>query len=140
MLDQAFHGITYEHWIEEVNGWTYADVVYHTIITQEFYIRDTPEDMQWGTLYGDKDQKETNPRQYFPDKQTLQDYNDTVKEKIETYLKSITDKDLYTSDGFEGHLDSVHKKLVYLLRHNAHHLGELTLMNRTLELERIKWI
>ena len=139
MLDMAFQGITDERWVIELNGWTYVDVVYHIIVTQEFYIRDNPEGMKWDMLYGDKENKEYNPRQYYPDKQTLQNYHKEVKEKVESYLGSMTDEDLNESDGFKKYLDSIHKKLVYLLRHNAHHLGELALMHRTLGLERIKW-
>jgi uncharacterized damage-inducible protein DinB len=140
MLDQAIQGVDEENWVKEVNGWTYADVIYHIIITQEFYIRDTPKGMKWGTLYGDPKDKNQSPRDYYPDKNTLIQYRKEVEQAVRKYLESMSDMDLVKSDGFKDHLSSIHKKLLYLLRHNAHHLGELTLMHRTMNLDRVKWV
>ena len=139
MLDQALQGVDDGSWLKAVNGWTYGDVVYHILITQEFYIRDSPKGMEWGGLYGDPELKDTSPEEYYPDRETLIGYRDRVKQSVEAYLRSLSDEDLYESDGFEDHLSNVHKKLIYLLRHNAHHLGELTLMHRTIDLDRVKW-
>ncbi len=33
MLGEALEVITEEKWVTEINGWTYVDVIYHTIIT-----------------------------------------------------------------------------------------------------------
>jgi hypothetical protein len=140
MLDQAFQAVDDDHWIVTVNDWTYADMIYHIIITQAFYIRDSPKGMEWGHLYGDSKQKESNPTEYYPNKETLLHYHFEVKKTVENYLSSISDEDLYKSDGFKSHLSSIHKKLVYLLRHNSHHLGELALMHRNLGLNRVKWV
>ena len=139
MLDQTIHGVSEENWIKTVNGWTYADVVYHILITQKFYIRDTPKGMEWGGLYGNPGLKDTNPIEYFPDKDTLVKYKNEVERDVENYLKSINDEDLIKSDGFKGHLPTVHLKLLYLLRHNSHHLGELALVHRSINLNRIRW-
>jgi len=139
MLDQAFDGVNDEDWLKDVNGWTYADVIYHILITQEFYTRDTPKGMKWGELYGDPKLKTSNPREYYPDKETLIRYSKKVKQSVEDYLKSMSDENLYRSDGFKGHLSSIHLKLLYLLRHNAHHLGELALVHRTINSDKIKW-
>ena len=139
MLDEALEGINKEKWITEIDGWTYADVIYHIIITQEFYIRDTPKGMKWGELYGSPDLKTSRPRDYYPKKETLLIYLEEVKNSVENYLLSIKDEDLCKSDGFKEHLSSIHKKLLYLLRHNAHHLGELALMHRIHKLEKVEW-
>ena len=139
MLDRAFEEIPDEYWLTEVNNWTYAEVIYHIVITQEFYIRDSPEGMKWGELYGDPELKEASPREYYPNKQTLLEYHEWVKEKVEAYLAGLDDGKLVLSDGFKGHLPSIHEKLTYLLRHNSHHLGELALMHRTLNIGKIEW-
>jgi hypothetical protein len=139
MLEKAFEKISEEHWLTEVNNWTYTDVIYHVIITQEFYIRDSPESMKWGELYGDNELKETCPEEYYPNKETLLEYHFHVKERVETYLKGLDDYMLIEGDGFSNHLPIIHEKLIYLLRHNAHHLGELALMHRTLNIGRIEW-
>ena len=139
MLDKSLQAIKKENWIKEINGWTYADVIYHIIITQEFYIRNTPQGMKWGTLYGNPELKKSNPIDYYPDKQTLLNYLEEVKLVVEDYLLSISDDDLMESDGFKDHLPMIHTKLLYLLRHNAHHLGEIALIHRTLNLEKVEW-
>ena len=38
-----------------------------------------------------------------------------------------------------GWFESIFEKLVYLLRHNAHHIGELARTLREWDCERIKW-
>ena len=81
MLKKAFQSVSEEQWTEHVDGWTYADVVYHIIITQEFYIRDSPEDMKWGELYGTPQDKYDKPSLYYPDKATLLEYYETTKKK-----------------------------------------------------------
>jgi uncharacterized damage-inducible protein DinB len=139
MLDDALKGITEEKWLTEIDGWTYADVIYHILNTQEFYIRDTPKGMKWGELYGSPELKNSKPMDYYPKKETLLKYLEEVKNSLRNYLLSIKDEDLYNSDGFKEHLSSIHKKLLYLLRHNAHHLGELALMHRINNLEKVEW-
>jgi hypothetical protein len=140
MMDKTLEEISEEHWLTEVNNWVYTDVIYHLIITQDFYIRDSPEGMKWGELHGDNELKETCPEKYYPNKETLLEYHSQVKERVETYLNGLDDFKLIDGDGFSNHLPNIHEKLIYLLRHNAHHLGELALIHRTLNISRINWV
>ena len=57
-----------------------------------------------------------------------------------TYLESLTDGDLAESDGFLSHLPNIHVKLLYLLRNNAHHIGEIARMHREWGVVRINWV
>jgi uncharacterized damage-inducible protein DinB len=139
MLDMAFSGVG-EDWLKTVDGWIYGDVLYHIIITQKYYIRETPEGMEWGGLYGDPELKETDPRGYYPDRETLIKYKNRVEQAVVKYLKSMDDRKLYHGDGFKNRFSTIHEKLLYLLRHNAHHLGELALIHRENNLERVKWV
>ena len=140
MMDQAMEEIDDERWLWNAQGWTYADTIYHLIITQEFYIRDKPEGMRWGSLYGDKELMEKSPTEYYPTREVLIDYKGSIERKVEDYLSSKNDSDLLSTDGFSGYLSTIHEKLLYLLRHNAHHIGELTLMHRELNFGRISWV
>ena len=140
MMGQALEEIDDERWLWGVKGWTYADTIYHLVITQEFYIRDKPEGMRWGSLYGDKEVKESSPSEYYPTREVLMDYKKVIERKVEDYLCSMNDSDLLGTDGFSEHLPTIHEKLLYLVRHNGHHIGELTLMHRELDLGRIKWV
>jgi uncharacterized damage-inducible protein DinB len=140
MMDHALEEIDDERWLWGVNGWVYADTIYHLIITQEFYIRDKPQGMRWGSLYGDKELMESNLPEYYPTREVLMDYKETIEGNIEDYLCTVVDSDLLDTDGFSEYLPTIHEKLLYMVRHNAHHIGELALMHRELDLGRIKWI
>ena len=140
MMDKAMGEIDDDRWLWGVNGWTYANTFYHLIITQEFYIRDSPEGMRWGTLYGDKELVETMPSEYYPTREVLIEYKETTESKVEEYICSMNDSDLLGSDGFREYLPTILEKLLYLLRHNSHHIGELALIHRELDLGRIKWV
>lgn len=139
MLQQAINTVPEEYWNMGQNEWTYSDTIYHIIITQEFYFRDTPKGMEWGKLYGKPEDKINKPEQYYPSKEVLIEYQTRLEKQITEYLEALSDDDLKKSDGFKKHLPNIHVKLLYLLRHNSHHIGEITRMHREWELERIIW-
>jgi hypothetical protein len=58
--------------------------------------------------------------------------------KITDFLKNINYDQLVSKDDFKW-FSSVFEKLLYLLRHNQHHLGELSRMLREWECTRVKW-
>jgi uncharacterized damage-inducible protein DinB len=140
MLRQAIDNVPEGCWNKTNNDWTFSDTVYHTITTQEFYFRDTPEGMGWGRLYGDPKNKVDDPEKYYPSKQILLEYQGRLESEISEYLGSKNDSDLETNDGFKEWLPNVHVKLLYLLRHNSHHIGELARMLREWDAERVSWV
>ena len=140
MLRQAINNVPEECWNRTYNDWTFSDTVYHIIATQEFYFRDTPEGMGWGRLYGDPKYKAEDPEKYYPSKAVLLEYQGRLESEISEYLGSNNDSGLEMNDGFKEWLHNVHVKLLYLLRHNAHHIGELARMLREWDAERVSWV
>lgn len=140
MLRQAIDKVPEDCWNRSYNDWTFSDNVYHIISTQEFYSRDTPEGMGWGRLYGDPTHKVDDPGRYYPSKETLLEYQGSVEGEMEGLLGSMDDGALEGVDGFKEWLPNVHVKLLYLLRHNAHHIGELARMLREWDAERVTWV
>ena len=94
--------------------------------------------MVWGKLMPNKEKKDITPEELYPSKITMMDYQREMEEKVTEYLKDLTNDDLQTKDGFMW-FNSIFEKLTYLLRHNAHHLGELGRMLRAWDAERMKW-
>jgi uncharacterized damage-inducible protein DinB len=140
MLSQAIDKVPEGYWSRTINDWTFSDTVYHILATQEFYFRDMPEGMGWGSLYGDPKYKADDPEKYYPGKAVLLEYQRRLESEISEYLGSKNDSALETIDGFKEWLPNVHVKLLYLLRHNAHHIGELARMLREWDAERVTWV
>ena len=140
MLSQAIDNVPEGCWNRTYNDWTFSDTVYHIISTQEFYFRDTPEGMGWGRLYGDPKYEADDPEKYYPSKAVLLEYQGRLEGEISEFFDTKDDSDLERNDGFKEWLPNVHVKLPYLLRHNAHHIGELARMLREWDAERVGWV
>ena len=138
MLKKAMENIPDEYWYGTDKDWNYSRTVYHIIETQEFYIRTTPEGMIWGKFLGDITNKDATAEEKYPSKEKLQQYLLEIEEKMTDHLKNIKFEELFDKDDFKW-FSSVFEKLLYLLRHNAHHLGELGRMLREWECTRMKW-
>ncbi|MHA1211110.1 MAG: DinB family protein [Candidatus Heimdallarchaeota archaeon] len=138
MLEKAIEKVPDEYWYGTDKGWSYSKTVHHIIETQEFYLRDDPEGMIWGKLLKDDKKSTTSDEEKYPIKEILIDYQKTMESKITDYLKAISYEKLLEKDGFKW-FSSVFEKLLYLLRHNAHHLGELGRMLREWDCERMRW-
>lgn len=138
MLRDAIENCPDEYWYGTDKDWSYSRTVYHIIETQEFYLRDTPEGMEWGKLLKDEKNPDVPTDTVYPTKGILIDYLDKLENNITEYLKDVKLDNLITKDGFKW-FSSVFEKLLYLLRHNAHHLGELGRMLREWDCKRMKW-
>ncbi len=139
MLRKAIENVPEEYWYRTDKDWTFSYNVYHIIETQEFYMRNDPEGMEWGKLLRGAidDEKIPNEKKY-PSKEVLIEYSEKMEKEITEFLNKITLEELIQKDGFKW-FDSIHDKLLYLLRHNAHHLGELGRMLREWDCERMRW-
>ncbi|HUT81013.1 MAG TPA: DinB family protein [Candidatus Bathyarchaeia archaeon] len=139
MLRKAIENVPDEYWYTTNKEWTYSYTAYHIIETQEFYLRNDPEGMVWGKLLGGDIKNENIPAvEKYPSKIILIDYLEKIEQEITEYLKNISYEELVQKDGFKW-FSSVFEKLLYLLRHNAHHLGELGRMLREWDCERMRW-
>ncbi|MHA2213265.1 MAG: hypothetical protein ACW992_08905, partial [Candidatus Thorarchaeota archaeon] len=142
MLRQAIENIPDSQWHYGANEWFYSLTVYHIVETAEFYVNSSPEAMVWGKRGGFvwddvKDIKsDVLPR---ITKESQIEYASDIGSCIDSLLKSITPDELSQPDGFHW-FSSVFEKLLYLLRHCAHHVGELNRALRESDNERISWV
>ncbi len=141
MVAQAIDLVSDDGWTHNVGKWFYSLTVYHVIEAAEFYFRDTPEGMEWGKSLGqvnwwDHMSREDAAKQ-FP-KVKARKYLTTMIARGRKIFNKLSTGDLKKQDGFKW-FDSVAEKFTYLLRHNAHHIGELALNLRLSEENHLKW-
>ena len=143
MLIDALSKCPKERFHDGIGEWSYSYTIYHIIETAEFYIRNTPDGMKWGSRAGfdwDTDSKETISKMKKKiTKAMLLEYIEEIQKRINQFLKEKTDDDLLKKDEFHW-FDSIYEKLVYLLRHNSFHIGELAKTLREWKTDRIKWV
>lgn len=133
MLHQAIENAPDIYWLKWDNDWSFSWNIYHIIETADYYKRSTPKGMEWGKKAGGKTKKTKIT------KEQLLVYLEEVEYQISDLLEKSSDEDLLGTDEFDdGHL-VILEKLLYLLRHNMHHIGELNKALRDWECERIKW-
>ncbi len=127
---------------EGIGEWTYSWTIYHVIETAEFYIRETHEGMVWGSRAGfdwkDDSKDAISKKKTEITKEFLLEYLKEIDERVSKFLKENKDEDLLKKDSFHW-FKSVYEKLIYLLRHNSFHIGELAKTLREWKIERIKW-
>ncbi len=138
MLRSAIDNAPDEYWYGKEHDWNYSRTIYHTIETQLFYIRSSPEGMEWGKIIKEINTEKKPPKEVYPSKEILIDYLGKVKKQVTTYLKVVKFEELLEKDDFKW-FGSVFEKLLYLLRHNAHHIGELARMLREWGCDRVEW-
>jgi len=142
ILKQAIEKIPEDKIHDGKSDWIYSWNIYHIIETADFYIRDNHEDMEWGKkadIDWDKDSKERiEEKKPKINKEFLLKYMGEIEKKINNILENSSDEDLMNKDGFYW-FDSILGKLIYLLRHNHHHIGELAHALREWDCERIRW-
>ncbi len=138
MLRKAIERCPEEKWELTENSWTFSTIVYHIIETQEFYLRSSPKGMEWNKLLKLMRIKTKNDELLFLSKSTLFENLRTIEEQMTNYFGNITLDELLKKDDFEW-FDSLFHKFLYLLRHNAHHLGELGRMLREWNAPRMEW-
>jgi len=143
MLRQAIENITEEFWQTTVNDWSYSWNIYHIIETAEFYSRNTPQGMEWGKRaninWEIDSEDEINNKKSKVTKGFLLQYLEEVEKRISDILINSTDDEFFNTDGFDQGNLFVFEKLIYLLRHNMHHIGELNKVLRDSNNERISW-
>ena len=138
MLRNAIENVPDEYWYGTTHDWSYSRTLYHIIETQKFYIRDTPEGMEWGKLLIKLNTDDKPLDEVYPPKVILIDFLEKTEIEVTNYIKELTFEKLLEKDDFKW-FGSVFEKLLYLLRHNQHHIGELARMLREWDCERVKW-
>jgi hypothetical protein len=141
MLGMAIDLVPDEKWHDGTGKWYYSYTSYHIIETAQFYMRHDPSDMKWGTRAGYEWHKDIDvKREILPKvtKQLVRTFMDEIQSSLDDIVGEITENELSSQDGFYW-FQSVHDKLLYLLRHTAHHLGELARTLREWNLAPVKW-
>ncbi len=142
MLKQALENITDLRWNDGIDGWFFCMTAYHVVETMEFYIGSSPDTMKWGERAGynwdDVKFVETDVLPLIT-KSLVTEYLDEMEQKITILLDSTTDSLLSGKDGFHW-FESIYEKLIYLLRHNMSHIGELYRSLREWDCKHGKWV
>jgi hypothetical protein len=142
MIRAAIENVPNIHWTYTVGKWYYATTIYHIIETMDFYLRDDPDSMNWGKRAGFRwDDVKDVEKDVLPliSPDLVTSYLSEMEEKFTSFLTNATEDTLLKKDGFHW-IENVYQKFLYLLRHNQHHIGELTIVLRKVEADPIKWI
>jgi hypothetical protein len=139
MYSEAINSIPNEHWrTGEIDYLIPARLMLHAIETIDYYSCKSPNDFQHGYRFN-IDRRTAFPSQ-LPDKIQLQTYLDEVKEKTESWLGSLDDKNFLSRESeFPWTGSTVLGRVLYLLEHCRQHLGELNAELRRRGLPRIRW-
>jgi len=142
MLREAIEKCPDDKWHDGKEEWLFSWLAYHIVETADFYTQEYHKNMQWGKVADidwEKDsKKEIEEKKSKVTKELVSNYLEEMNRTITKLLKETSDEDLLKKDSFYW-FDSIYEKLIYLLRHNSYHLGELALMLREWDAERIKW-
>jgi uncharacterized damage-inducible protein DinB len=143
MLRQAITNISEREWSKRKKEWSFSHTIYHIIETADFYIGNTPEGMEWGKRAGyswENDNEEVILKRISSlTKEYLLEYLDEIEIEVSQFLEESSEQDLFSTDEFDHGNLLIIKKLLYLLRHNMHHIGELNKVLRDTDSTRIKW-
>ena len=142
MLREAIRNCPNHKWHDGKDDWIFSYLAYHIVETADFYTQEDYEKMKWGKVSSidwDKDSKEEiNEKKKKVTKKLVFDYLEEMNRIIIEILENKSDEDLLKKDSFYW-FDSIYEKMLYLLRHNSFHIGELAFMLREWDADRIKW-
>lgn len=145
LLLQAMNNASDDRWEQilshDKNGfWVFSLTVYHILETAEFYIRVSPDGMEWGQ----KGQINWESHSPLADKIThltkpfLKQYLNEIESKTDNIFSLTPISRLFEADGFSW-FPCILDKYLYLLRHSMIHIGELNKSLRDWKYPRINW-
>lgn len=141
MLRNAIESVPEEKWHDGAEGWFFSLTAYHVVETMDFYFGDNPDEMTWGQRAGyDWESSKDTKTDILPKitKEIVLAYLEETEKRLKDTFDLLDIERLNSKDEFKWFL-SVFEKLVYLLRHNMHHIGELSKTLRDWKCERAKW-
>jgi len=141
-LNQVIDKVPEEKFHEGEDNWRFSWILFHIIETADFYSRNTPDTIKWGHKAGfdwkKSSKEEIAEKRLAITKNLLREYSKEIEQRIEQFLSDVSDRDLLKKDDFHW-FDSILGKLVYMLRHNAFHIGELARILRGWDGNKFKW-
>ncbi len=141
MIRDAIEHVPEDMWAKSVGSWFYSTTLYHLIETMDFYVRDDYESMVFGGRAGyNWDNVKDVEKDILPliSKNLVREYLSEMEEKLTTFLSTVSIDALFRKDGFYW-FESIYHKMLYLLRHTQHHIGELAVTLRSVRAGPIKW-
>ena len=148
MLRQSTENIPEDKWYAGGKSWSYAWTVYHVVECADALLRIGTRDFHWlgkiGLSWSEIKRGDDFKNKVLPriTKTVVLDYLQEVESNLSTMLEALTDEDLLLADESgkdEGLYETVLERLIYLLRHQHHHLGELSKALRDWDCEKITW-
>ena len=100
----------------------------HTVEAIDFYAQATPDGFSWGERFAAD--WEGAPAEALPSSQQVLEYADEVVASLAAWLRSASDEELAGENAFPWTGASVTARMLYVLRHSHHHLGELCMILR----------
>ena len=145
LLRQAIFNISDNYWKkiisqDEKNFWTFSLTVYHIIETTDYYMRFSPDDMEWG-LKGNIDWESSLSLEQKISRLTktlVVQYLDEIQPKLTKIFALTPNSQFFKPDSFSW-FPCILDKYLYLLRHNMMHIGELNKALRNCNNPRINW-
>jgi uncharacterized damage-inducible protein DinB len=99
----------------------------HALEASEFYLQDQPDRSVFGRRFGVKRDADAAD---LPDQQQVLDYLAEVSAAYQSKLLSLSDEEYLGPNAFEWAGSTVLEKMLYVLRHNMTHQGELSMLLR----------
>ncbi|MFW9777802.1 MAG: hypothetical protein ACFFE8_03030 [Candidatus Heimdallarchaeota archaeon] len=142
LITQVIEKCPQRYWFHSRNEWSLSWALYHVIETLDFYLREDPRGMEWGDRIGIKWDSQTqdeiqNGKSQIT-KDFLADFLLEIEEKASQTLKSVTDIELLSQDGFKW-FETRLEKYIYAIRHTVFHIGECNKALRDKNSPRIEW-
>lgn len=110
----------------------------HTVETADFYLRSSPEGFPWRARFG-VDWEAALPKD-LPLQPDVLAYLDEVQRRMNAWLPKAADDELLAENrAFPWTGGTVLGRMLYLLRHNQHHIGQLNEMLRMCGIRGAQW-
>ncbi|MFW9799331.1 MAG: hypothetical protein ACFFD9_02765 [Candidatus Thorarchaeota archaeon] len=141
MLQAAIADVPDDKWHAGLGKWFYSYTAYHIIETVQLYMSSDPDAMKWGARAGFEWSPDTNvEKDVLPriTKDLVNSYMLEIRQQLSEVVNSMDDNEYSDTDAFHW-FGSIIDKLVYCLRHTAHHIGELCRALREWGFEPVKW-
>lgn len=142
MIATAIEIIPDEVFIETENDWSPNDCLFHIIETNRFYLSNSPSDMNWGEKAGidrnSQSEDEVKSKTKKISKLLLKEYLTEIRDEYRPKLRLMEDEQFLSKTDFVW-FQSYHEQLLYLIRHNMYHLGEISYYLRNKGFTRLQW-
>lgn len=148
MFRQAIKNIPEEMWYRGSKSWSFAWTAFHVVECADALSQIGSRDFIWlskiGLTWAEIKDGEEFKNKVLPKitKELVADYLNDVESSIISLLEGMIDEDLHAPDESgkaEGLYETVFERMIYLLRHQQHHVGELALALREWECKRMTW-